>query len=286
MHIYILFFVAAFIIIFIVLQKKELSKFTVTHYKLVNKKIKNSLCIALISDLHGYSYGNQNSKLISAVFKVDPDFVLIPGDIVTYEKNFDFKKASFFINTLTDKYPVFYTNGNHESKYEEKNAENGDLYCSFIRSIRSKNLYRLNNEYGHLYIKDNIIKLFGLELDKRFYKRFSNESLSLNEISDSVGMPDKNEFNILLSHNPAFADKYMLWGADLSVSGHDHGGLVRFPGIGSVISPQFKLFPKYDGGLYRFGDKAAIVSRGLGTHRYNIRVNNRAELIFIHVSNR
>ncbi len=284
MYIYLLIIVAVAIVIFIAVQKNELSKFTVTHYRITNSKINHSLCIALISDLHGYSYGTNNKNLLNAVFMENPDFVLIPGDIVTYEDGFDFDKAAAFINALSKKYPVFYTNGNHESRFEEEDEDNDGFY-DFIEEIRCKNLHRLNNEYGHLLIKENNIKIFGLELDRSYYKRFSNAKLGVNKISDLIGLPDRSKFNIVLAHNPAFTDKYMDWGADLSVSGHDHGGLVRFPGIGSIISPQFKLFPKYDGGLYKFGKKSAVVSRGLGTHRYNIRINNRAELIFIHVSN-
>ena len=65
------------------------------------------------------------------------------------------------------------------------------------------------------------------------------------------------------------------------MSGHLHGGIVRLPKLGGVISPQFRLFPKYDGGDYLIGGRHMIVSRGLGSHTVNIRIMNRPELIVV-----
>lgn len=52
-----------------------------------------------------------------------------------------------------------------------------------------------------------------------------------------------------------FFDAYAGWGADLTLSGHIHGGIVRIPGIGGVISTSYRLFPKYDGGYYEQNQK-------------------------------
>ena len=67
------------------------------------------------------------------------------------------------------------------------------------------------------------------------------------------------------------------------LSGHLHGGIIRVPGLGGVISPQMGLFPKYSGSLYREEDTRIVVSKGLGTHTVNIRLFNPAELIVLHV---
>ena len=88
-------------------------------------------------------------------------------------------------------------------------------------------------------------------------------------------------FQILLAHNPAYAENYAKWGADVTFCGHNHGGLIRIPGIGSLISPQLTLFPKYDAGKFQIGDRCVIVSRGLGTHTFHVRIFNRAELLQI-----
>ena len=88
------------------------------------------------------------------------------------------------------------------------------------------------------------------------------------------------EFQILIAHNPQYFDEYAKWGADLTVSGHVHGGIVRLPFIGGVISPAIALFPKYDGGHYEIDKKHLILSRGLGTQ---VRMFNPCEIDVIKI---
>ena len=78
-------------------------------------------------------------------------------------------------------------------------------------------------------------------------------------------------------------EEYKKWGADLILSGHYHGGIVRIPGVTGVITPAFEIFPKYSGDFYREGDTNIVVSKGLGTHTVNVRFLNPAELIVLHL---
>jgi hypothetical protein len=89
------------------------------------------------------------------------------------------------------------------------------------------------------------------------------------------------EFSILIAHNPDYFDDYARWGADLTLSGHIHGGLVRLPFLGGVLSPKLKLFPKYDYGYFETGGKRMIITGGLGAHNPKIRINNPPELVIV-----
>ena len=91
------------------------------------------------------------------------------------------------------------------------------------------------------------------------------------------------DYEILLAHNPVYFDAYKKWGADLVLSGHLHGGIIRLPGIGGLITPQAIPFPKYSGEMTTEGEQTIIVSRGLGTHTINLRFLNEAEMIVIHL---
>ena len=64
-------------------------------------------------------------------------------------------------------------------------------------------------------------------------------------------------------------------------AGHVHGGIVRLPLLGGVISPQLELFPKYDAGVFEKDDTMMVVTRGLGTHFPPVRIGNRPELLVI-----
>ena len=69
---------------------------------------------------------------------------------------------------------------------------------------------------------------------------------------------------VLLAHNPLLLDSYTGWGADLVLCGHVHGGLVRLPFLGGVLSPERRFFPKYDKGLYEKDGTKMYVSGGIG----------------------
>ncbi len=127
----------------------------------------------------------------------------------------------------------------------------------------------------------NRVQLSALELELDYYEKGRIVPLEPNYLKERL--PDRREdlFRILLAHNPAYAEEYIRWGADVTFCGHNHGGLVRIPGIGSVISPQLTWFPKYDAGRFQVGDRSVIVSRGLGTHTFHVRIFNRAELLAV-----
>ena len=59
---------------------------------------------------------------------------------------------------------------------------------------------------------------------------------------------------------------------------------MQLPGIGGGVSPDFTLFPKYSGGIYREGAQTVVVSRGLGTHSVPVRLWNWPELIVLELS--
>ena len=68
---------------------------------------------------------------------------------------------------------------------------------------------------------------------------------------------------ILLAHDPAPFAAYAAWGAPLTLSGHIHGGGIRLPLVGGLVSPARRFFPKYSAGAYALDGRQLIVSRGL-----------------------
>ncbi len=124
------------------------------------------------------------------------------------------------------------------------------------------------------------IRLSCLCMPERYYKKGS-KGLHESDVERLIGRADTDSYQMLIAHDPEYIPTYVEWGADLSMSGHYHGGLVRLPLFGGLISPKLEIFPKYAGGVYHKGGKRQIVSCGLGTHTYPIRVFNPAELIYV-----
>ena len=121
----------------------------------------------------------------------------------------------------------------------------------------------------------------GLELPLSYYKKGVDTPLAPDELSNCLPEPDSRHYQILLAHTPKYVPEYLSWGADLSLSGHYHGGLVCIPGIGSIISPQFELFPGHSFGRFDADGRTALVSRGMGTHTLHVRIFNRSELLVV-----
>jgi hypothetical protein len=82
---------------------------------------------------------------------------------------------------------------------------------------------------------------------------------------------------IALVHDPIYVDILAGDGrVALQLSGHTHGGIVRFPGLGPVVANE--NIRKYDQGLFRVQDTWLYVNRGLGTVGLPVRCNCRPEI--------
>ena len=135
-------------------------------------------------------------------------------------------------------------------------------------------------------MKTQLKKLVEKIQNSEFYGRFRQPDMSDEYISELLGDNNKECYNVLIAHNPMYFDYYERWGADLVISGHIHGGIMRLPYLGGVISPQIRLFPKYSGGLYTINKAKMILSRGLGTHTIRFRFFNPPELVVVNPINR
>ena len=104
---------------------------------------------------------------------------------------------------------------------------------------------------------------------------------SLTALEELIGTPSKAGIHILLAHNPKYGNTYLSWGADLILSGHYHGGILRFNENHGLTCPQYLLFPPYCCGRFQSGRSTMIISAGLGEHTIPIRLHNPRELLVI-----
>ena len=136
-------------------------------------------------------------------------------------------------------------------------------------------------------------RLVDFEVDKiagALYKAFSAcfDKVELkkvyaiaHDVEKRLGKIENREYNILLVHTPFFFDGYSKWGADLVLAGHVHGGIIRLPIKGGLLSPNREFFPKYDLGEYNMGKSTMILSKGLGGSKVLPRVNCKPEIVEI-----
>ena len=269
---------------FILWQHFELKKFRITSYEYQTDKITQSVNFAVVADLHAHVYGRDNDILIQKIKEQKPDMILVPGDMIVSRYPVTYETAYQALKKLTEIAPVYFSNGNHESRVSKVPVMQTEAFLEYENRVRKLGVHILNNASEEVILHGGKFCISGLEIPLECYGKGSYEPLPEHFIRDVLGDAKQDSVQILMAHNPMFAKEYAEWGADVSVCGHTHGGLVRIPGIGSVISPQFELFPKYDAGEFNFGDRKVYVSKGLGTHTFHIRVFDRAEVLMIRIN--
>lgn len=262
-----------------------MSDFKLVRYRIRTKEERYRLVqpftAILLSDLHNAVFGDGNERLLQAIRNEKPELIFVAGDMVTSGKGTQTAPVVDLMNELTKQYYVYYVNGNHESRMRDLSEQYRDLYESYSDQIRSFGVHLLENTGERVEIQKMPLHIWGLELPWDCYRKFSYAPLTKHQIGDLLGDPDEDCFNILLAHHPLYFESYAAWGADLTLAGHLHGGIVRVPGLGGLISPQLRPFPRYDHGLYRLGERRMVVSAGLGSHTIPLRVNNPPELVVL-----
>lgn len=262
-------------------QYFELRKFEVSEYGIFSEKLCEEHAFVVLADLHGFEYGRENEELVKAIKACNPQTILIAGDMIVSKKPETYQKAARLLERLVEIAPVYYGFGNHESRASGKELVVSKAFERYIREIKALGIQLLQNENTVINMGEDRIQIGGIEIPLNFYEKGCSLPMEENYIGQLMGTAETGQFQILLAHNPLYSEQYAAWGADLTLCGHNHGGLVRIPGIGSLMSPQLTFFPRYNDGMYEIHDKRIIVSRGLGTHTFHVRIFNRAELIVV-----
>ncbi len=273
--------IAVAAVFFLTVMAIDCHRFVVKEYTCSSRKLHQEGKIVLLSDLHNKSFGKDNRKLMEAIHRQNPDMIVIAGDMYTSAPKEDNGKTADFVCRLAEKYPVYYGNGNHEHKTKLYTDVFGDLYSNYANRLKEAGVVMLENE--RVTLPSYNMEILGSEIGREYYGKLKTKKMPVSYMDDLLGKAPKDEFALLIAHNPDYFETYAAWGADLTVSGHVHGGLMVLPFLGGVISPSLRLFPKYDGGEFREGKHTMILGRGLGTHTLPIRIFNPGELVVIYL---
>lgn len=261
------------------MKKIKNTNYTIKTAKSFAEKGKE-LTFFCISDLHGNIYEPDNQPILDLAVQAKPDLILASGDILSGESSQTDEVAVSLLSRLLAVAPVCYVNGNHEIQTRELDRVR---YDRFIERLENCGVYVLNNRSIHLEIKGERVKVYGYELPWGFYSRFSRKRPDVDQMRNAIGIPKKDELNVLLTHNPVFFEEYAAWGADFVFAGHLHGGFIRLPILGGIISPQFQLFPRYARGMFANGESHMAVGAGMGNHSWLFRINNPTEAVVVKI---
>ena len=203
--------------------------------------------IVQLSDLHGRTYG---AKLTDAVAAAQPDLIVLTGDFV--DKHTVPATLEEDIRSLAALAPTYYVTGNHEwGAHKAKET---------LAYFTAWGVTCLQNEYVSIERGEDRIFLAGIHDPNGYADQKAPE-----EVAGELYAAEGDPYWLLLAHRSSrFPDEYAPLGANLTLSGHLHGGIFRVPVKGGSVFAPFGLLTTLTEGFYEHEGETVFVSRGLG----------------------
>lgn len=239
----------------------------------------SGLRILLLSDLHCNPLICNNARVLRRLRKESPDVILLAGDMISKYGKKENLRVPAFLKKLTEIAPVVYGMGNHEEVLRTNFPEQFEAYR---QQVEEMGIFFPDNEVISLVLQGKNIDFAGLTLKHEYYFKKKRQELP-NEATEELCI-ENPENTILLAHFPDHFPNYARLAA-LVVSGHNHGGIIRLPFVGGIISPQLYL-PPYTRGCYSERGSTLVVSAGIGSHSLPARLFNRVEYCIINTKTR
>jgi hypothetical protein len=226
----------------------------------------SGLTIAQLSDIHQSNYIREAHIRMAAEItnQLKPDAIVITGDYV-YGLAERAEECARGLAKLSAPLGIFATLGNHD------HWESAEVVT---RSLQSHTpIQMLNNDA--VPIERNGKRMWIVGVDD-VWERQAN-------LDKALRLVPKDAVKILLAHEPDFADEAARYPIDLQLSGHSHGGQIRIPFWGEMLTPP--LGQKYPMGLYRIGALQLYTNRGIGMVSPAMRFNCPPEVTLFTLHN-
>ena len=234
------------------LEPRKLGPVVCQHYEIGIGKEGQRL--VQLSDLHY----NDLSKLflkevISEVNKLEPDYVAITGDFI--QKIKDIPELIELLGKLKAKQKVFYVLGNH------------DFWIG-----AEKPLTEALDALGFVHLRNETFAAGEMI--------FLGTEAPWGEEMSKFASLDKEKLKIALGHDPDEWENWRKIGAHLVLSGHTHGGQIRFGLFGPMILPSKYGAMMAERVLSKDGS-VMLINRGLG--KPYLRFCNPTEITMIDI---
>ena len=228
----------------------------------------NKLRIALLSDIHLSDLMDKGvEKLIDKINSIQPDIVLIAGDIIDSNRDmitYDFSKIESDFQKIKSKYGIYACLGNHDYDH------NGDS-SNRINNLEKVGVKILRDSYVKIHDSFYLIGREDISYERISRVKRKNLSETVNEIGRELPI-------IVLDHQPNNLNEPVSERIDLQLSGHTHKG--QFFPFNLITKRVFKI----DYGYLKMNKFQIIVSCGTRTWGPPIRVGSKCEIVNINVT--
>jgi len=216
-------------------------RLTLTRLEIATPKLEQArLRIVHFSDTHCDPTPRLEERLTRRVNALDPDLVVFTGDALNHSGALArFQETLAGMKASLAKLAVY---GNFD--YHHPLRE---------RLLRGTGFRLVDGRPLRLTYGEETIQVTGLSR----YPRGGGE------IEGALAGLAEGTFTLFLFHYPDLIEDVPPGRVDLYLCGHTHGGQVRLPGYGALITLS-RHGKKYEAGLYRVGSMRAYVNRGIG----------------------
>lgn len=229
--------------------------------------------IVHFSDLHYGStiFEKELINLVDTINDQKPDLIIFTGDLVAENYTMNEKERLIIIKELSrldatiGKYAV---KGNHD--YEQKNFEN---------MMEQSNFILLKNNFEYIYFENETPMIIAGLSSLLKEKQDLSQTFSFLEKEE-----EKRCFTLVIVHEPDTLKAIRKYDVDLMLSGHSHGGQVRFPFLKALITQKGAKI--YNEEQYLVDETNLYVSSGIGTSIFKIRFLNKPSINLFRLYNK
>lgn len=214
------------------------------------KKGQGTIRILQISDLHIERLTRRESKLTELVDEIKPDIIALTGDYLNLSYVSDLQSQNEVKRILSQlKAP-----GGVYAVLGGPTVDDRDIVPGLFKELPIR---LMKNEWEEININgEQSVVLLGLDCSQNTDADGANLNLLVERSPNSSP-------RVLLYHTPDLMPQASMLGIDLYLSGHTHGGQVRAPFYGALLTSS-KFGKKYEMGRYQEGKTVLYVSRGVG----------------------
>ena len=249
----------------------------------VDKQTVNTqeLKVVLIADLHlsVNSDPGLTEKMVEEVNSVNPDVVVIAGDIFT--SNYDGlkhpEKYSSALSKMKARYGVYAVCGNHDV---DENLFSGFSISPVSEAFRTKEMEQFFDDCGFTVLYDESVEIADGEIiltGRIDGEKAGDGTKDRMEASELLGSLDKAKPILVVQHEPIEFEELSEAGADAVFCGHTHNGQV-FPG--NLFVP---FFNENAYGVKELHGIDTIVTAGVGYYGPPMRVGTDSEVTVVNV---
>lgn len=224
-----------------------------------------------ISDLHLCYPESHKIEFLKRITDDDYDLIALTGDVIENFSGLPYIPSILSRRPRLGAYAVL---GNHDYHcYNMLHKTVGRVFRRFRHPRQRRDVQPLIEaltQAGFTVLRNSAVRHGD---DRLHVLGVDYPTLHPELLQDLVAQAGEGDYIVALFHMPIYLDNIARSGAHLALGGHTHGGQIRLPGLGAVITDA-ELPRKDASGLFKRGTMDFHISRGLGADpRTNIRFN-------------